>query len=161
MRCVWFFTGDLGWHASLATTCHAIDVFRLGFAAMGRKSCFTRPFLVGLSCWQVAYNQYSGNQTWLAGKWTIYNIYRLCDLPIKTSIQFGDFPASHVWLAEGNHGRHHPLLGGYNSPRDFQQPRFSQICWGSVANEGRLGPKQWVSFVPWNLLVVISESHQP
>ena len=34
----------------------------------------------------------SGNQTWLAGKWTI----EIGDVPMKTSIQFGDFPASHV-----------------------------------------------------------------
>ena len=34
----------------------------------------------------------SGNQTWLAGKWTI----EISDFPSKTSIQVEDFPASHV-----------------------------------------------------------------
>ena len=33
-----------------------------------------------------------GNQTWLAGKWTM----EIGDVPLKASIQFRDFPASHV-----------------------------------------------------------------
>ena len=32
------------------------------------------------------------NRTWLAEKWTM----EIGDFPNKTSVQFGDFPASHV-----------------------------------------------------------------
>ena len=39
----------------------------------------------------------SCNQTWRAGKWTMEISEQI---PNKTSIQFGDFPASHVWLPE-------------------------------------------------------------
>ena len=44
------------------------------------------------------------HQTWLAGKWTI----EISGFPNQTSIQFGDFPASHVWLLEGkSHEKSH------------------------------------------------------
>ena len=42
------------------------------------------------------------HHTWRAGKWTI----DLCLIFLETSIQFGDFPASHVWLPEGIQHQH-------------------------------------------------------
>ena len=48
-----------------------------------------------LPCWclQIA----SGNQTWLAGKWTI----EMSGFPSYKPQVTVDFPASHVWLPEG------------------------------------------------------------
>ena len=69
------------------------------------------------------------HQTWRAGKWTI----EIGDFPINTSIQFGDFPASHVWL--------HLITGGYL--QSLEVPGFSQDRWKMIWTWWNLTNNYW------------------
>ena len=110
----------------------------------------------------------SGNQTW---QWKIHYLF---DFPIKPSIYIEDFPASHVWLAEGTHDGFstslsiaHPdglPLSGFDA-----KARIIYLGEGSVAQAAQMGQlrscggfqstgqpriieKLWLTGISWDLM---------